>query len=148
MSVFTECVVLTTTKCIRYGIWCVPEWNWTPKALNIDRCRYLSGLFDIWLSHLSALWLKTLIRRYVLSMRAIRMEFRLRFPAHKWSEWQFHLYSFQMLIKCIAIESDIYRMCLWRINTRAWWMDLANPSLNTCVWRRRSKKSSIFKPNT
>jgi len=41
-----------------------------------------------------------------------------------------------------------YRMCRCRISTRAWWIDFASPNLNTCVWRRRSKKSSIFRPRT
>ncbi len=39
-----------------------------------------------------------------------------------------------------------YRMCLWRIRTRAWWMLLASPSLKTCVCSLLSKKSSTFRP--
>jgi len=39
-------------------------------------------------------------------------------------------------------------MCLWRIRVLAWWIDLAYPSLNTWVWRRLSKKSSILRPRT
>eukprot|EP00965_Chrysotila_dentata_P083072 2740702-Pleurochrysis_carterae.AAC.1 len=34
-----------------------------------------------------------------------------------------------------------HRMWRWRISTRAWWIDLARPSLNTCVCKRRSRKS-------
>jgi hypothetical protein len=32
-------------------------------------------------------------------------------------------------------------MWRWRIRTRAWWIDLARPSLKTCVCSLRSKKS-------
>ena len=39
-------------------------------------------------------------------------------------------------------------MCRWRMRTRAWWIDLASPNLNTCVCRRLSKKSSTFRPRT
>merc|ERR1719393_935276 len=34
------------------------------------------------------------------------------------------------------------RMWRWRISTRAWWIDLASPSLKTCVCNRRSMKSA------
>lgn len=42
----------------------------------------------------------------------------------------------------------IYRMWRCLISTLAWCMLLANPSLKTCVWSRRSRKSSIFKAKT
>ena len=41
-----------------------------------------------------------------------------------------------------------YRMWRCRIKTRAWWILLARPSRKSCVWRRRSRKSSTFKPKT
>merc|ERR1719233_78662 len=39
-------------------------------------------------------------------------------------------------------------MCLCLIRTLAWWIDLASPSLKTCVCNLRSKKSSILRPST
>jgi len=41
-----------------------------------------------------------------------------------------------------------YRMCRCLMSTRAWWMDLASPSLNTWVCNRRSKKALILRAST
>ena len=55
--------------------------------------------------------------------------------------------------QCRAAETPggahaAHRMWRWRISTRAWCMDLARPSLNTWVCRRRSRKLSIDSVST
>lgn len=146
-----------TTKCIRLkNLLLVHLWH--QKALinesKLNQC--LSGLFDIsdWLSHFVCILvdvshhmqISRTIRRYVLHM--IVQQQPNKISAQKWPDWYFILIPRALTLLNALLLSDIYRMCLWRINTRAWWIDLANPSLKTWVWRRRSKKSSIFKPNT
>ena len=43
-------------------------------------------------------------------------------------------------------EANLMWRCL--MSTRAWWMDLAMPDLNTRVWRRLSKKFSTVRAST
>jgi hypothetical protein len=50
--------------------------------------------------------------------------------------------------RALELRACAHRMWRWRISTRAWCMDLARPSLNTCVCRRRSMKLSVDSVST
>lgn len=67
-------------------------------------------------------------------------------PTH--AEWAWD----ELLHVPYALSNELsfvtYRMCLCLMSTRAWWIDLANPSLKTWVCRRLSRKSSTLNPST
>ena len=48
----------------------------------------------------------------------------------------------------LGVPPRARRMWRWRMSTRAWWMDLARPSLKTRVCSRRSRKASVFSDST